>query len=59
MTHRKIVDYKICKISEISKDEVRESLKEGWELYGSPYAVWGGKDGGEISCQAMVKYEEE
>lgn len=35
-------------------NKVNRALKDGWELYGSPYAVSHPKAGNVLICQAML-----
>lgn len=51
MDSRGVVDYKI-----VGEGEVKEHLRLGWELWGSPFGVV--IEYNERLYQAMVKYED-
>lgn len=53
---RKIAEYQIIEGEGFIEQKVNDELKEGWELYGSPFFLHV-VNCGTYAYQAMVKYE--
>ena len=59
---KQIIEYKTIKSNEDYFDDfdnrINESIKQGFQPFGSPYITTGTSVGPFFACQAMVKYKE-